>query len=123
MSSLRRLRRLDPAGASLFDSRRPTDDDVPVSIGRVRVAVYVTRDTENGREVLVFDHGDHAEAGTQIPAGGVEDDERLSDAAAREVLEETGLTNLSLCAARWRVFKNGNTQLHDSSESPYTCTP
>jgi 8-oxo-dGTP pyrophosphatase MutT (NUDIX family) len=51
------------------------------------VCVYVLR----GDELLVFDHRDHPEAGTQVPAGGVEPAESPDDAARREVLEETGL--------------------------------
>ena len=54
---------------------------------RERVCVYVLR----GDELLVFEHRDHPEAGTQVPAGGIEPGERPEDAARREVLEETGL--------------------------------
>jgi 8-oxo-dGTP pyrophosphatase MutT (NUDIX family) len=54
---------------------------------RKRVVVYVER--EDG--LLVFDHRDHPEAGTQVPAGGVEQDEALVEAAIREVREETGV--------------------------------
>ena len=35
---------------------------------RVRTAAYVTRRAPGGLEVLVFDHRDHPEAGTQVPA-------------------------------------------------------
>jgi len=54
---------------------------------RERVVVYVTR----GTELLVFEHRDHPDAGTQVPAGGVQTDEQLEDAVIREVFEETGL--------------------------------
>ena len=54
---------------------------------RERVVVYVER--EDG--LLVFDHRDDSEAGTQVPAGGVEAGEDLADAVRREVLEETGV--------------------------------
>ena len=54
---------------------------------RERVVVYVTR----GDQLLVFDHRDHPEAGTQVPAGGVHEEEALDDAAIREVFEETGV--------------------------------
>jgi 8-oxo-dGTP pyrophosphatase MutT (NUDIX family) len=54
---------------------------------RPRVVVYVRK----GRELLVFEHRDHPEAGTQVPAGGVEPGEDLVAAASREVEEETGL--------------------------------
>jgi 8-oxo-dGTP pyrophosphatase MutT (NUDIX family) len=37
-----------------------------------------------------FDHRDHPEAGTQVPAGRVHEGESLIDAAIREILEETG---------------------------------
>ena len=39
----------------------------------------------------MFEHRDHPEAGTQVPAGGVDRDEELSDAVVREVREETGV--------------------------------
>lgn len=55
---------------------------------RQRVLVYV----ERGDGLLVFDHRDHPDAGTQVPAGGVCEGESLADAARREVLEETGVT-------------------------------
>jgi 8-oxo-dGTP pyrophosphatase MutT (NUDIX family) len=52
-----------------------------------RVVVYVER--EDG--LLVFDHRDDPDAGTQVPAGGVHRDEGLIEAAIREVREETGV--------------------------------
>jgi len=54
---------------------------------RRRIAVYV----ERGSDLLVFEHRDHPEAGTQIPAGGLERDEPPEAGTVREVLEETGL--------------------------------
>jgi 8-oxo-dGTP pyrophosphatase MutT (NUDIX family) len=54
---------------------------------RERVDVYV----ERSDGLLVFDHRDHPEAGTQVPAGGVDRGEELLDAVSREVREETGV--------------------------------
>jgi len=61
---------------------------------RQRVAVYV----ERGSYLLVFEHRDHPDAGTQIPAGGLEPGETPEAGVVREVLEETGLR---LSAAPW----------------------
>ncbi|MER5556471.1 NUDIX domain-containing protein [Streptomyces sp. NPDC002793] len=57
---------------------------------RIRVVAYVIR-RRAAAELLVFDHVGMSEAGTQVPAGGVEPGEELSVAALREVAEETGL--------------------------------
>jgi 8-oxo-dGTP pyrophosphatase MutT (NUDIX family) len=52
-----------------------------------RVVAYVVRDGV----LLVFDHRDVPEAGTQLPAGTVEDSEDPATAVVREVLEECGV--------------------------------
>ncbi|MET8835840.1 NUDIX domain-containing protein [Micromonospora sp. NPDC004540] len=65
---------------------------------RLRVAAYVLRRTPDGPELLVFDHVDFPEAGTQVPAGGVEPGETPAEAAVREVAEETGLTGVAAVA-------------------------
>ena len=54
---------------------------------RKRVVVYV----ERADGLLVFEHRDDPDAGTQDPAGGVHRDEGLVEAAIREVCEETGV--------------------------------
>jgi 8-oxo-dGTP pyrophosphatase MutT (NUDIX family) len=65
-----------------------TADPTPA---RRRVVAYVTREREGALELLVFDHRDFPEAGTQVPAGGIEPGESAGDAVVREVAEETGL--------------------------------
>ncbi|MEW2071159.1 NUDIX domain-containing protein [Streptomyces sp. NPDC007346] len=58
---------------------------------RIRVAAYVIR-RHPSPALLVFDHVDAPEAGTQVPAGGVGPGEERARAVLREVAEETGLT-------------------------------
>ena len=58
---------------------------------RPRVAAYVIRRLGDGVELLVFDHEDIPEAGTQVPAGGIRPTESRREAVLREVKEETGL--------------------------------
>lgn len=65
---------------------------------RQRVACYLTRTTGSTVELLVFEHAvdDPANpSGTQVPAGGMARFEAVTDAALREVEEETGLGNLT----------------------------
>ena len=56
-----------------------------------KVLAYITRGRGEAAELLVFEHRDHAEAGLQVPAGGVEKWEPIEAALAREIEEETGL--------------------------------
>lgn len=58
-----------------------------------RVLAYVTRKRDGHRELLVFDHRDHPDAGTQVPAGRLEPGEDLENGLLRELEEEAGLTN------------------------------
>ncbi|MCK0093420.1 NUDIX domain-containing protein [Rhodococcus sp. F64268] len=66
-----------------------------MSTPRRRVAAYVIRH-RIGPELLVFDHVGIPDAGTQIPAGGLEPGEDPHEAALREVTEETGLDTCSV---------------------------
>jgi 8-oxo-dGTP pyrophosphatase MutT (NUDIX family) len=62
-----------------------------------KVVAYITRiSAQGGTELLVFDHRDFPEAGTQVPAGTVEEGEAIEAALAREVEEETGLAGCSV---------------------------
>ncbi|MFB7209369.1 NUDIX domain-containing protein [Streptomyces sp. NPDC056255] len=62
---------------------------------RIRVAAYVIRHRAVP-ELLVFDHVGTPAAGTQVPAGGVASDEELDQAVLREVVEETGLSDVAV---------------------------
>jgi len=65
---------------------------------RIRVAAYVIRPRPRP-ELLVFEHLDDADAGLQVPAGGVDSLEDLSQAVLREVHEETGLSAVTVVRA------------------------
>ena len=58
-----------------------------------RVVAYVTRERDGRRELLVFDHRDHPDAGTQVPAGRLEPGEDLEAGLLRELAEEAGLAD------------------------------
>ena len=53
-----------------------------------KVTAFITRRQRDARQLLLFRH---PLAGTQVPAGTVEEGEGLQDALRREVREETGL--------------------------------
>lgn len=53
-----------------------------------KVTVFITRNNNGQKELLLFKHPN---AGIQIPAGTIEENELPEDAAIREVWEETGL--------------------------------
>ena len=59
---------------------------------RRKVLAYIT----SNNRLLVFSHPHHPEAGIQVPAGTLGDDETPERAVMREALEETGLTELTL---------------------------
>ncbi len=61
-----------------------------------RVVAYVTRERDGRRELLVFDHRDEPDAGTQVPAGRLEAGEELEPALVRELHEETGLVDVRI---------------------------
>lgn len=70
-----------------------------------------------GNRLVVFSHRDAPDAGIQVPAGTVRDDELDDDAVLREACEETGLTGLRLVAPLGRTtfdFSSfGRDELHD----------
>jgi len=58
-----------------------------------KVTAFVTRETQAGEQLLLFEH---PHAGIQIPAGTVEHGETPEQAVLREAAEETGLTALTM---------------------------
>ena len=61
-----------------------------------RVIAYVTRERGGRKELLVFDHRDSPEAGTQVPAGRLDDGESLEAGLRRELHEEAGLGDVRI---------------------------
>jgi ADP-ribose pyrophosphatase YjhB (NUDIX family) len=80
-----------------------------------KVLAYITRDGPQGREVLVFRHRGHPDAGVQVPGGTVETGEELTVALHREVKEETGLIGLRVVSqlARARFFAEWRNELQE----------
>jgi 8-oxo-dGTP pyrophosphatase MutT (NUDIX family) len=56
-----------------------------------KVYAYLVRDGAQGPELLVFDHVDFPEAGTQVAGGSLEPGERPEDGVLRELFEESGV--------------------------------
>jgi 8-oxo-dGTP diphosphatase len=63
---------------------------------RQRVLAYVTRQRHGRTELLVFEHRDEPEAGTQVPAGRVDPGETLEEGLLRELHEEAGLDRVRI---------------------------
>ncbi len=59
-----------------------------------KIVAYITRQRGSKTQLLVFEHIDFPDAGVQVPKGTVEPGEAIEHAAAREIREETGLTQL-----------------------------
>ena len=62
----------------------------------LKVLAYVTRVREGVLELLVHQHRDAPEAGIQVPAGSVEEDEEIESAVVRELAEETGIRDATM---------------------------
>ncbi len=60
-----------------------------------KVTAFITRDHNNRREILVFQH---PTAGIQLPAGTVELGENIETAVVREAQEETGIQTFHIQA-------------------------
>lgn len=78
-----------------------------------KVVAYITRRHNGQAQLLVFDHRDHPDAGTQVPAGTVEPNEPIETALFREVQEESGLTSVQLIrklaeyeSAQWGTIRH-----------------
>ncbi len=59
-----------------------------------KVLAFIVKDNK----LLVFKHTEHLDAGIQVPAGTVENNESLEDAVLREAQEETGIDGFSIKA-------------------------
>ncbi len=71
------------------------EHDIPEGYQFTRkVLAYVT----HNEHLLVFQQPDFPSAGIQVPAGTIEADESPVDAITRELIEETGLTDFTICS-------------------------
>ena len=61
-----------------------------------KVIAYITRERDGKAQLLVFTHPHNPEAGLQVPAGTIEQDEEPEVAVLREGFEETGLSTLQV---------------------------
>lgn len=58
---------------------------------KIKVIAYIKRIQNEQIQILVFDHRDFPEAGTQVIGGTVDPGEDLVEALLREIFEESGL--------------------------------
>ena len=79
--------------AGVYGRFRHTPD---VPRRRQRVLAYVTRERAGVRELLVFDQPAFPDAGTQVPAGRLDEGESLEQGLRRELHEEAGLDRTRL---------------------------
>jgi 8-oxo-dGTP pyrophosphatase MutT (NUDIX family) len=89
------------------------------------ITSLTTSVTTGGQHLLVFSHPLSPEAGIQVPAGTMRDDESPPDAVLREAREETGLTHLTLVGLlgrqRYDVRPFGRDEVHDRWFFHLTC--
>jgi hypothetical protein len=85
---------------------------------RQRVLAYVTRQRDGAKELLVFDHQDDPDAGTQVPAGRLDPGETLAQCLVRElhaivatIVTGTGL-HPDFGSGNWDGVRSGS---HDAS--------
>jgi len=62
----------------------------------LKVVAYITRESEQGRRLLVFRHPRHWKNPIQVPQGTIEDGEDIIEGLWRELLEETGRSDCVL---------------------------
>jgi 8-oxo-dGTP diphosphatase len=76
-----------------------------------KVLAYITRRRDGRTQLLVFDHRDAPDSGTQVPAGTVEDSEDIEAALFREIDEESGLKEVRLVRKLAEVEETGRDQI------------
>ena len=83
-----------------------------------KVIAYITRRNKTGApELLVFDHDQvkYPDAGTQVPAGTVDEGETIEQGLLREIEEESGLRGCEI-VTRLAVYEWEHPDTHNTHE-------
>jgi 8-oxo-dGTP diphosphatase len=87
----------------------------PLAVIKRKAFAYIA----HGQRLLVFSHPLAPDAGIQVPAGTMRDDEHSEDAVMREASEETGLTDLVLVRFLGERVRNITDFCHDEMHYRY----
>ena len=79
-----------------------------------KVVAYIIRQQSSFKELLVFEHLDHPDAGVQVPAGTVQENESVENALLREIKEEAGLEFIKpdTYLGKFEYFRKDRNELH-----------
>jgi 8-oxo-dGTP pyrophosphatase MutT (NUDIX family) len=111
LEEMRALRPIQPEDLAAFENFIVASQKIKTV---KKVLIYTLRKREQ-LEVLVFDHVKYPEVSPQLPAGTVEKDEDILEAAKRELFEESGVqtTQELKFIGNYLFYKELTNQYHD----------